>query len=152
MLNKRKTFALLCSIVLISACSNDEGKGISKWRYGQSTGWFPLNIDGEPIYANGMKAFINSSSMIVDCRGKAIKQGKLFTFLQNNNHLVLYNRATKNVDQSYPPEYVLTREYGKVNQYDYIHVDLTLKGSGLEAQEQCSQHGRQFTSIKDFKL
>lgn len=133
---------LIAGAALLAGCSQNEPIRM-KWAFGDAEGWYPITSMGSPVYFMGEQAFINRTSLLVDCEGKGIRQRDLLGFLTSNNEVVFYESVKKRMTEKHPAWQTLERGNGHVIQEkESVQIDLQLRGSGAEKNNQCneSQH------------
>lgn len=133
---------ILAATLLIAGCNSGSTQIEGFWRYGKSDGWFPLEkVNGNPIYIEGRKAFINETTMIVNCEGDPLKVGQYFLYLDRSliTHFFKPNANGSGgaIVERVKPNYLMEDRKGKLWNGDTIMVSFDLRGSGEETKSQC---------------
>lgn len=139
---------LIVSAIMLAGCSRDEPIEM-KWSYGDAPGWYPITAMGEPVYYMGEQAFINRTSLLVNCEGKGIRQRDLLGFLTNANEVILYESVHKRMTERHPSWLILERGSGRVIQEkEGVQIDFALRGSGEDMNNQCTNLQNQPRQIR----
>jgi len=89
---------LVITIVLISQPQKKER--ITFWKFGNHLGWYPLQTANQKaVYVGKNRAFINKSSVIVDCDGYRIDVLAGAGILLSNNKVAVLRLADKTIQQ-----------------------------------------------------
>ncbi len=156
-----KSLAVICVLALfVAGCS--ENKEINLWwDLAKFEGHYPISGDRGAIYINGHRAFIKSTSILVDCEGRPLKIGDRTLFLERKRSslgfsyvpsVLGYNTSAKRVDVSYSLPTVAEIKGRPAQITETIFIDTSLSRTNAAKESQCVEADPYWRTFNSFNF